>query len=476
MQAPAILWFRDDLRLGDLPALHAAHKSGKPILPCYILDQTARPPGGASRWWLHHSLTALKREIANLGGKLILRRGEPVPLLLELAAATGAEIIVCSRGYTPADSALEAVLREQADKHGIAVKRFPGALLHEPEAIQNQSAEPFKVFTPFWRHCLRQEPPRPALPIPRNLLWFANGLHSDALVDWHLTPDHPNWAAHWPDLWQPGSEGASRQLDRFIEGGLAHYREGRNIPALPATSRLSPHLHFGEISVRALWHRVHEIAAAEPALADPAEAFLREIGWREFSRHLLFHFPTLPETAFKRAFEAFPWRRDATLLRAWQRGQTGYPIVDAGMRELWLTGYMHNRVRMVVASFLCKHLLLSWREGEAWFWDTLLDADLANNAASWQWVAGSGADAAPYFRIFNPVIQGSKFDGDGRYVRQWVPEIAELPDRYLHAPWEAPEGVMRAAGVVLGQNYPAPIVDHKAARAAALAAYQTIKR
>jgi deoxyribodipyrimidine photo-lyase len=301
------------------------------------------------------------------------------------------------------------------------------------------------------------------------------GLDSDRLDDWNLRPVRPDWAKGFGPQWTPGEVGARARLDHFLDHGLMGYGELRNRPDLENVSRLSPHLHWGEISPRQIWAATHAKIAAEPALRRDGEKFLSEIGWREFAYHLLFHFPTLPERNWKPGFDAYPWREDRAQLRAWQRGQTGYPIVDAGLRELWTTGTMHNRVRMVVASFLIKHLRMDWRHGEAWFWDTLLDADAANNAASWQWVAGSGADAAPYFRIFNPISQGQKFDPDGIYVRRWCPELGRLPTAVLHAPFEAAPEILAAAGVVLGQTYPLPIVDHAEARAAALAGYEAVR-
>jgi deoxyribodipyrimidine photo-lyase len=312
-------------------------------------------------------------------------------------------------------------------------------------------------------------------PRPANVSWYDQALHSDTLASWQLRPSNPDWAEGWSELWEPGSNGAYKRLKQFLAGPVSDYTDGRNHPAREATSRLSPHLHFGEISVRTLWHQAQALAGSDPGSQQQIDKFLSEMGWREFSHHLLHHFPHLSSQPFKPQFSDFPWLGNEAGLRAWQLGQTGYPIVDAGMRELWQTGYMHNRIRMVTASFLTKHLLVHWRAGARWFWDTLLDADLANNSCGWQWVAGSGADASPYFRIFNPVIQGEKFDGQGHYVRQWVPELARLPDRYLNKPWEAPANVLEAAGVTLGGNYPTPIVDHKAARESALAAYASIK-
>ena len=478
MQTPIIFWFRQDLRTHDLPGLAAAMATGRPVITCYILDEVAPgewAQGGASRWWLHHSLDSLSGCLARLGGKLLLRRGATLPLLLELVRQTRADSIYCSRQYEPWARSLERELYEALGREGITFKRYPGSLLFEPGQVMNQSGLPFKVFTPFWRSCRSQ--PEPAVPkaLPRAHRWYKEQSPSDDLGNWAPRPARPDWAAGWNDLWQPGGEGARSKLRNFLAGGIANYDEGRNHPALACTSRLSPHLHFGEISPREVWHAARHLAGAEPACSDQVDKFLSELGWREFSHHLLYHFPHIAEQPFKARFQQFPWMGTPEALHAWQRGRTGYPIVDAGMRELWQTGFMHNRIRMVVASFLTKHLLIHWRAGANWFWDTLLDADLANNSSGWQWVAGSGADASPYFRIFNPVAQGQKFDAEGVYIRRWVPELAALPDRYLYCPWEAPPEVLEAAGVILGQHYPKPLVDHRAAREAALSAYGSLR-
>jgi deoxyribodipyrimidine photo-lyase len=370
---------------------------------------------------------------------------------------------------------MESRLHTALGEQGVTFKRYPGALLFEPEDIHSQSGQPFRVFTPFWKHCLRRPCPAAPLPAPGHAIAAdlpAGGL---ALDDLALTPRAPDWAAGWPALWAPGTAGALAALERFLEGPINDYDEGRNHPERAATSRLSPHMHFGELSARQLWHRVQAYCATHPALDHQRDKFLSELGWREFCYHLLHHFPAIVDKPFRAEFEHFPWLGNEEQLTAWQQGMTGYPLVDAGMRELWHTGYMHNRVRMVTASFLTKHLLVHWRRGEAWFRDTLVDADLASNTCGWQWVAGSGADAAPYFRIFNPTLQGTRFDAAGTYVRRWVPELAALPDKHIHEPAAAPADVLAAAGVSLGDTYPRPIVDHRAAREAALAAYASIR-
>jgi deoxyribodipyrimidine photo-lyase len=475
MSNTVILWFRQDLRLSDLPALQAAARDGDAIVPLYIYEEDAGgdwAPGAASRWWLHQSLKALANDIAQRGGELILRRGDTAAILREVAQASGAQKIYCSRRYEPWAAEQESALKNTLDQDGIGFKRYPGTLLHEPGTVMTQGDAPFKVFTPFWRACQRISVPEPQ-PTP-SLTW-SNYRKSESLDNWSLLPRQPNWAAEWTDYWQPGEAGAALRLKEFLKGAVEDYAEQRDLPAVEATSRLSPHLHHGELSPRQIWATCEQLKAGDPKLSTAVSKFQAELGWREFSYHLLHFFPEIPGKPFKENFSDFPWQPNKEYLKRWQRGNTGYPIVDAGMRELWATGFMHNRVRMVVASFLCKHLLQHWRDGEDWFWDTLVDADLASNGCSWQWVAGSGADAAPYFRIFNPVTQGEKFDKQGDYVRRWVPELEKLPNKYLHKPWEAPEELLQGAGVKLGKDYPAPIVDHREARQAALDAYEVIK-
>ncbi|GAB3314117.1 cryptochrome/photolyase family protein [Haliea atlantica] len=477
MTALTLYLFRHDLRLRDLPGLHKAAERGR-VLPLYILDEAAAgdfAPGGASRWWLHHSLRALQTRLAERGGTLLLRRGASADILRELIERTGADAVYFSRGYTPWERALEGELHRELTELGIDCRRFGGSLLHEPEHIANQSGEPYKVFTPFWRACRRASEPAMPLPEPDAVDWAEPPSPGDDLEDWQLLPDKPNWAAGWETLWTPGEDGASERLARFLGERLEDYASGRDFPAQESTSRLSPHLHFGELSPRTLWHAVRAAAEQHPGLHKPADKFLSELGWREFSAHLLFHFPALVDSPFRPDFRHFPWGGSKPRRETWQQGRTGYPVVDAGMRELWQTGYMHNRVRMIVASFLTKHLLTHWQRGERWFHDTLVDADMGNNLCSWQWAAGCGADAAPYFRIFNPVLQGKKFDPEGHYVRRWVPELAALPDRHLHAPWEAPASVLQEAGVTLGEDYPEPVVDHREARETALGAWQTLR-
>jgi deoxyribodipyrimidine photo-lyase len=474
---PVILWFRQDLRLADNPALGAALASGRPVLPVFILDDEAPGrwrPGGASRWWLHRSLERLGAALAQRGARLILRRGPAADALDRLIAETGAAGIHWNRLYEPWAIARDTGIKESLKLRGLAADSHNAALIAEPWEIATGAGQPYKVFTPFWRALRSRPAPLTPMAAPNRIPMPERLPESDALDDLALRP-RIDWAGGLRDAWTPGEAGAGQRLAGFLDAALADYAGARDRPDLAATSRLSPHLHWGEIGPRQAWHAVAMRQAAEPAFATAAEAFLRELGWREFSHHLLYHWPTLPEQPWRPEFADFPWRDDPAGLAAWQRGRTGFPIVDAGMRELWTAGWMHNRVRMIVASFLVKDLLIPWPQGEAWFWDTLVDADLAQNAASWQWVAGSGADAAPYFRIFNPVAQGEKFDPDGDYVRRFLPELARLPGRFLQRPWQAPTDALRAAGIVLGKSYPLPCVDHAVARDRALAAWKKMR-
>ena len=475
--SPVILWFRQDLRLADNPALATA-AADRVVIPVFIDDPDAAvgwAPGGASRWWLHHSLRSLGDSLTKLGSRLILRRGPAKHVLETLLAETGADTVVWNRQYEPWATARDTDIKGWLKAQGVAAQSHNAALLHEPWTIRTKDDRPYQVYSPFWRACRASgDPPRP-VAAPTGLAAADPWPPSDRLDDWQLLPTKPDWAGGLRETWTPGEAGAGARLEAFLDRALTTYKDDRNRPDLDATSGLSPHLHFGEIGPRQVWHAARARMEGAGRAEAQAEHFLKELVWREFSHHLLFHFPDLPDTPLNRRFADFPWADDDRLLRAWQRGQTGYPIVDAGMRQLWHTGWMHNRVRMIVASFLVKDLLIPWQAGEAWFWDTLVDADLANNAASWQWVAGCGADAAPYFRIFNPVLQGQKFDPQGTYVRHWVPEVATLPDRWIHNPWDASDSTLAGAGVRLGQSYPRPIVDHAAARQTALAAFEAIR-
>ncbi len=467
-QSPAILWFRRDLRVADHPALTAAIDSGAPVLCLYIDHEFAgRPRGGASEWWLHHSLKSLESDLEKCGAKLHILRGNPEVLIPSIVQDIKAGAVHWSRRYDGDSIELDKAIKSTLKDDGIDVHSHPGSLLREPWEIKTGSDTYYKVFTPYWKACLKAGGIEDALPAPKSIDgWNGNLKGSLPIDDLGLLPTDPDWAGGFDGPWTPGSAGAHERLASFLDGHVQHYDEQRNVAANEdGTSGLSPHLAFGEISPREVWHETRNNS-------EVYDVYLSEIGWREFSYVLLYHNPKLGSENFKPAFDNFKWDNNKTKLRAWQRGQTGYPFVDAGMRQLWATGWMHNRVRMVAASFLIKHLLIDWRRGEEWFWDTLVDADPASNAASWQWVAGSGADASPYFRIFNPFTQGEKFDPEGEYVKRWVPELAKMPKKYIHRPWDAPTDVLVRAGVKLGGNYPKPIVEHKAAREEALGRYK----
>ena len=446
-EAPTIVWFRDDLRVADNPALHRALELGNPIIPVYILDEESpelRALGSATKWWLHHSLTRLHAELERLGAPLIFRRGAADAIIRDIVRDTSAATVVWNRRYGK-PRFLDQRLKQSLIADGIAAESFSANVLYEPWTITNKQGNPFQVFTPFWKACLASGNPRDVLPAPATIPGGVT-VGSDDIDSWQLLPTSPDWSVGLYESWTPGEAGAHQRLQDFLDNGLEIYHL-RDEPATPATSRLSPHLRFGEISPVQIWHK----AMAHEGSPKNRDKFLSEVGWREFSVSILFHRPDVYENNLKADFNNFPWTTpDNDTLRHWQRGTTGIPLVDAGMRELWHTGYMHNRVRMVAASFLIKNLLVDWRIGEAWFWDTLVDADEANNPASWQWVAGSGADAAPYFRVFNPVTQAERFDGNGAYLDQWVPE-RNTPD------------------------YPAPMVDVGESRVQALAAYDTMK-
>lgn len=455
--APSIVWFRDDLRVGDHPALHAAVERGEPVVAVYVLDEESpgiRPLGGAAKWWLHHSLDSLASDLRDLGVKLVLRRGPAGRVIRSLVDETGAGAVLWNRRYGGAERELDTELKTALTDDGLEVRSFGGSLLFEPWTIRTGSDTPFSVFTPFWKACLAAPEPRRPLPAPSaGDLDGVGGAHgrggpaSDDLDDWALLPTHPDWAGGLRETWEPGEAAAHARLREFLRDDLGDYATGRDRLDRQVTSRLSPRLRWGELSPHQVWHATRERAAG----TEGARKFLSEVGWREFAWHILFHFPDLATKSWRGEFDAFPWPRlKPSALTAWERGRTGVPVVDAAMRELWHTGVVHNRARMITASFLTKNLLIDWRRGEQWFWDTLVDADHANNPFGWQWVAGSGADAAPYFRIFNPELQREKFDPDGAYVGRWVPEYGT-------------------------DDYPEPIVDLKATRDAALAAYEQVK-
>ncbi|MEO8263383.1 MAG: deoxyribodipyrimidine photo-lyase [Pseudolysinimonas sp.] len=448
MTAPSIVWLRDDLRVGDNPALAAAVRRGGAVVPVFLLDEVSegtRPLGGASRWWLHGSLRELGERLRELGGELVLRRGAAEQVIPDLVRETGAGAVFWNRRYG-ASREIDARLKARLRDDGLEVRSFSANLLVEPWTLNTEQGTPYQVFTPFWR-AAQQQPIREPVAAPEGVTGLG-AVDSDGLDDWGLLPTRPDWADGLRAAWQPGERSAVARLENFARGILSRYHQ-RDEPAQAVTSLLSPSLRFGEISPVQVWHRLHE--ALEPAARRNAPKFLSELGWREFHQHLLFHEPDLATRNHRAAFDAFPWNEpDPAELRAWRRGRTGIPMVDAGMRELWTTGYMHNRVRMVAASFLIKNLLVDWRIGEQWFWDTLVDADEASNPGNWQWVAGSGADAAPYFRVFNPELQAKKFDPDGEYLRRWIPELGT-------------------------DAYPEPIVDLAETRRDALAAYEHVK-
>ena len=468
-QTPIIVWLRRDLRLADNPALHAAVESGKPVILLYIKESNAaRETGGASGVWLHHSLIALSKDIEAKGGKLILRSGEAADVLNDIIEQTDADEVHWNRRYEEWARDVDAAIKTDLKVRGLTVESHKANLLIEPWEVATKTGGFYKVFTPFWRAAKSVFTVDDPLPTPKTIKSISGSLSSEKLAEWDLLPSDPDWGAKMMALHTPGEAGAADRLASFLDEPVKHYAEQRDRPDNETgTSHLSPHLAFGEISPRQIW------TITKNQIEDhESESFLRQIGWREFSYTLLFYNPQLASENYKPDFDKFQWNSDEVKVEAWRHGQTGYPFVDAGMRELWQTGWQHNRVRMVCASFLIKHLMTDWRVGEAWYWDTLLEADPAANAASWQWVAGSGADASPYFRIFNPFSQGEKFDKTGDYVRKYVPELKNLPNKYLNQPWTAPAHVLAQAGVKLGVTYPKPVVDHKEARVLALAAYK----
>lgn len=478
MNAPVIVWLRNDLRMADNPALQHAVMTGAPVIPVFILSETEEggwPLGGASRWWLHHSLKNLSAQFAERKMSLVLRSGAALDVLEQLIDETGATGVFWNRRYEPAIIDRDAKIKKELTDKDVLTLSFNGSLLFEPWHIKTGEGRPYQVFTPFWNTCTSLPEPLAPTSTPKSIVAYPKKLESDNLESWKLLPIIP-WDKDFYAAWTPGEEGAQRALKKFLRP-MIDYDEGRNFPHRVGTSRLSPYLHFGEISARQIWHTVrhHSQKEKNPTLFKNAQVYLKEIGWREFAHHLLYHFPHTPEKPLRAAFEKFPWEKDAAGLRAWQKGMTGYPIVDAGMRELWTTGWMHNRVRMIVASFLVKDLRISWTEGARWFWDTLVDANLANNTLGWQWSAGCGADAAPYFRIFNPTSQGEKFDPDGDYVKKWIPELKKIPSKWIHKPWSMPPEVVALSGVKIGRDYPPPNVDHAQARDRALSSFKKTK-
>jgi deoxyribodipyrimidine photo-lyase len=443
-----IYWFRQDLRLADLPALESALNAGGAVVPVYIYDESM-VPGAASRWWLHHSLKALDQSLRSRGSRLILRRGGWAQQIEILRRQTDAAAIFATKLHEPAARTIDRTTQ--------GLRLIGSAALFNPDLIHSQTGTVYSVYTPFARACLAAPKPPAPSPAPHHIPPPAVWPQSDTLSDWNLCPHAPNWASHWPEIWQPGEDGATASLATF-HPIADHYAQDRDRPDRPGTSRLSPHLHWGEISPNTAWH-------AYPS----AEAFQRELLWRDFALYLLWHRPELLTRCLRPEFDQLAWREDPAGLAAWQQGRTGVPMVDAGMRELWHTGFMHNRVRMIVASFLTKHLLIRWQQGAVWFLDTLLDADPAANATNWQWAAGCGVEAQPFFRIFNPITQGQKFDPGGDYVRRWVPELRGLPTKIIHAPWML-SPLERAT-----LNYPPPLIDLAEGRARALSAFGAMR-
>jgi deoxyribodipyrimidine photo-lyase len=469
--SPILVWFRKDLRLDDNGALLSAVETGRPILCVYVREPEAEavgPLGAAQGWWLHHSLQVFSAALQVYGNRLILKTGKARDVLADLAEETGAKSVYLNRLYER--DGIDAEILKALHDGGLEVKRFKGQLLHDPHTMRSGTGGPYRVYTPFWKALEKDGEPREPVHAPETLPAPQQFPSSEALSDWHLLPTRPNWAEEFETLWTPGEAGAVEKLEQFVERPIHTYKADRDFPALTeATSHLSAHLAFGEISPARIWHATRGLQAS-----DHVTHFRKELVWREFCHHLLAAFPKLRTDNWNDRFDAFPWQENDEGFEAWTKGMTGYPIVDAGMRELWRHGIMHNRVRMITASFLIKDLMIDWRRGEAWFRDTLLDADVASNAANWQWVAGSGADASPFFRVFNPILQGEKFDGDGEYIKRFVPELSRLPKKYIHRPFEAPAEVLHKAGVTLGKTYPKPVVNHFEARDRALAAYAEV--
>ncbi len=467
----SIHWFRQDLRISDNPALTSATQLGE-VFPVYIFDTVNSgeyPMGAVQKIWLHYSLKALNKA---LGGKLLVYSGDPLKILSELITEYEIDKVFWNRCYEPWQIARDKKIKAELNKKDKEVLSFNGSLLWEPWEILKKDGSPYKVFTPFFRRgCLSAKEPRLPISTPANLSFndsIITGLKIDEL---NLVPDEP-WVKKIIQKWQIGEDFAQEKVTEFVKNGLKDYKDGRNFPSKTNVSRLSPHLHWGEVSPNQVWYQAIE---SDPELSRNTDHFLSELGWREFSNSLLYFFPNMPKKNLQPRFDNFDWIEDCKLLKAWQSGATGFPIVDAGMRELWDTGYMHNRVRMIVGSFLVKNLRIHWHNGAAWFWDCLVDADLANNSAGWQWIAGCGADAAPYFRVFNPILQGEKFDKEGHYTRTYVPELTNLPNKYLHAPWMAPELILEQADIKLGKTYPKPVIDLKLSRDRALAAFANLK-
>ena len=476
MPAPVIYWLRNDLRLQDNPALQHALAGKRPLLFVYIHDAHGQDwvAGAASRWWLHHSLLAMQAQFERYDVRLYCFAGSPHDVLPQLISHTGSREVVCSRVYEPAILVQDAKLKTQLAALGASLEISQGNVLFVPGSVRNQQDKAYKVFTPFYKTCLARGLPAEIIPRPKKIIAYHYNEPSLSIAQLHLLPI-TDWAGDFSQYWQPGEQGAHQRLRAFIKTNLADYRQQRDLPIQDATSHLSAHLHFGELAPQRIIYELSKVSNESPAIAGQVDAFNRQLVWRDFACHILVNFPQTSDEPFQEKFRHFNWQRsNKKLLSAWQKGLTGYPLIDAGMRELWQTGYMHNRVRMIVASFLTKNGLLHWKKGAQWFWDTLVDADLAQNSMNWQWVAGCGVDAAPYFRIFNPVSQSQKFDAEGDYIRRWCPELRALPSKYIHAPWTAPDTVLQQVGIRLERDYPLPILDLGVTRERALQRFKDL--
>ena len=472
-----LVWFRRDLRLSDNLALQAALKNSSHVLPVYIWspkEEAPWEPGAASRWWLHNSLRQLSIDLEKKSSFLIIRSGTALEELLRVLKETKADAVYWNRLYEPSLIKRDKLIASKLEELGYQVKSFPGAMLMDPWEIKNSSGKPFRVFTPFWKKIQIEYKHQKPLSVPKKIPSTGFDLNSLKLSKLNLLPKVA-WDSEFYQIWRPGETETRKRLKNFVRTQLHLYNELRDRPDHCANSLMAASLHFGEITPRQIWHEVIKEVKNDKTTYKKIAPFLRQLAWRDFSSQLLFNFPYSDLNPFRKEFKKFPWRRNNKSLLSWQKGQTGYPLVDAGMRQLWRTGVMHNRVRMLVASFLVKHLLIPWQEGARWFWDTLVDADLANNTMGWQWTAGCGADAAPYFRVFNPIIQGEKFDPDGKYVRKWIPELQNVPNKWIHRPWEAPENILSQANVNIGIDYPEPIIDHTEGRNRALEAYENFR-
>lgn len=473
----AILWFRQDLRLLDNKAFYHACEQHKEILPIFIWDENTPQKwqmGSAQKWWLYHSLVSLQKDLKEHGLDLYLRKGKANEILKKITFEHNIQCLYSNFSYEPYQKNQDEGLKNELLENQIEVSCYNSSLLCEPWQIQTKSGSPYSVFSQFWKAFEMQEIEIKVYPKPKKFPKLIQ-IKNEDLTTWNLLPTSPNWAKGFEKYWKIGEKAAQEKLKNFTQTHLENYAQKRDFPAINGTSKLSSHLHFGEISPHLIWENCKKTFKGNQKNSKGLETYLREIGWREFCYYLIYHNPDFPEKNFHKKFDKLKWEKDPKKLKAWQKGLTGYPIIDAAMRELWQTGWMHNRLRMVVGSFLTKHLQIHWMEGAKWFWDTLLDADLSNNSAGWQWVAGSGADAQPYFRIFNPIIQSKKFDPQGNFIRKWIPELAKLSNDEIHTPWEISKENLEKADIKLGKTYPFPIVDHKKAREKALKNFEATK-